>query len=85
MLALLNAIFWSLFARSLRPSRSSECPTKATEFGVKSTDCVNNGDNHRPETHVRVRNVSRARVVYYRVQTRQRASIRWRVASAAQR
>ena len=84
MLALLNAIFWSLFTRSLRPSRSSECPTKATEFGVKTTYCVNDGDNHSPETHVRVRNVSRARVVYYRVQTRHRASLRWRVASATQ-
>ena len=84
MLALLNAIFWSLFTRSLRPSLSSESPTKATEFGVKTTDCMNNGDNHGPETHVRVRNVSRARVVYYRVQTRQRASLRWPVASVAQ-
>ena len=84
MLALLNAIFWSLFTRSLRPSLSSESPTKATEFSVKTTDCMNNGDNHGPETHVRVRNISRARVVYYRVQTRQRASLRWPVASAAQ-
>ena len=50
MLALLNAIFWSLFTRSLRPSLSSESPTKATEFGVKTTDCMNNGDNHGPET-----------------------------------
>ena len=79
------SIHFCLTRARCAPRGLLECPTKATEFGVKTTDCVNDGDNHGPETHVRVRNVSRARVVYYyRVQTRQRASLRWRVASAAQ-
>ena len=39
---------------------------------------------HFGVTHVRVRNISRARVVCHCVQIRPHASRRWRVASAAQ-